>query len=246
MRLPKTALLAPALLLLTSFRGGEMPHSSLKSSRFVPLRVPEPSDVARDAESGHLFIVSDNGFLYETDANGTILRRAEQAGWDFEGVEVKGNGVYVSDESARKIYRYDKHSLLVDRTYEVPYHGARNSGFESIAWNESKGCFILVSEQDPVTIYEYSEDFRPINQQRFMAARDVSSARWWDGKMYLLSDEDEAVYQLDPKTYAAEARYGISILNPEGLAFESDGRMLISADDRQRLYFFNALSAVHE
>lgn len=246
MRPFKTAVLAPALLMLLAFRSGTLPHSTVKSSRFVPLRVPEPSDIARDAETGHLFIVSDNGLLYETDAAGSILRKAAQTGWDFEGVEVKGGWVYVSDESARKIYRYDKRNLVVDRTYEVPYHGARNSGFESIAWNETKKCFILVSEQDPVTIYEYSEDFQQLNQQRFTAARDVSSARWMNGKLYLLSDEDEAVFQVDPTTYAPEARFDIAVLNPEGLAFESDGKMLIAADDRQRLYFFNAPSASHE
>lgn len=246
MRSLRSVVLLPLLLGATAFRSGIIPHSSIVKDRFIGLKVPEPSDVACDAATGKLYIVSDNGILFETDAAGTILRKAKETGWDYEGVEVKGDYVYASDESARKVYRYSKATLTIDRTYSIPYAGARNAGFESIAWNETKHCFILVSEKNPTTIFELDEDFRIINQYPFKAARDVSSARWYGGSMYLLSDEDEAILRCDPNTYAVQEKFNIGILNPEGLAFDKDGRVLIAADDLQRLYFFHTLPATHE
>ncbi len=240
------AALPAAFFVATGFKKIVVPAVKLAYTRFVDVRVPEPSDVAVDPQTGHLFIVSDGGTLYETDAVGTIIRQAVDEGVDFEGVEVKGDYVYVADESPRKVHRFAKSTLLRDRTYSTPYGGARNSGFESVTWNETKHCFVMAIEKDPATICEFTEDFVPINQYNFKAARDISSARWWNGSLYILSDEDEAIFQCDPTTYAVKAKYNINLLNPEGLAFDKDGQVIVSADDLQRLYFFPTLPATHE
>lgn len=238
--------LPAAFFLTVAFRKASVPTAKITYTRFSSVQVPEPSDVVEDPQTGHLFMVSDGGMLYETDGAGTIIRKAADVGVDFEGVELKGDYLYVIDESPRKVHRYAKSTLLRDHTYSTPYSGARNSGFESIAWNEARHCFVLVVEKDPVTICEYSADFQLLNQYRFTAARDISSARGWNGAMYFLSDEDEAIFQCDPTTYAVQSKFNLNMLNPEGLAFAKDGRVMVAADDLQRLYYFPTLPAAHE
>lgn len=96
--------------------------------------------------------------------------------------------------------------------------------------------------KNPVTIIEYNENFQVINQQIFKNIRDISSARWFNGYMYLLSDEDRCVLQCDPSTYEVKQTFHINVTNPEGISFDSSGKLVIAADDIQHLYYFNNLS----
>ncbi len=205
------------------------------------IKVQEPSDVAYNKDSKTLYIVSDNGNLYECDTLGNILREAPSEGWDYEAVEVRDSSVYVSDESARKIIRHSKKDLSIKNVYHVRWHAGRNEGVESLTYNETKKCFVMIAEKGPTTIIEVNADFVSVYEQRFSYARDISSARWYNGYMYLLSDEDHCIFQCDPITYKPIRIFNIDVLNPEGICFDGNGNVIISADDLQRLYYFNKI-----
>ena len=230
--------------LLLSLRLKDAPHCKFKFDHYRSLKnIPEPSDIVYDKDSGHCFIVSDHGKLFECDLEGNIIRKAEEEGLDFEGVEVTDSFVYVSDETPRKVYKYRKTDLSLVKTYQVTWGGAANKAFESITYNYTKKCFVLVSQQ-PVVIIEYSDDFHEINRYRFHSARDMSGARWYKGDMYLLGNLDETIFKCDPNTYEVKEWYKINVLNPEGLSFDANGNVSITSDDLQRLYFFKNLPTI--
>jgi len=223
-----------------------IPHCNFKFDHFKSLNhIPEPSDIVYDKQMGHYFIVSDNGKLFETDTEGKNIRKANKEGLDFEGVEIKDSFIYVSDESPRKIYKYRKSDLSVVKEYTVSWGGAINKAFESIAYNYTKNCFVLMS-QSPVVIIEFNDDFKEINRFRFRDARNVSNARWYNGDIYLLSSLDETIFKCDPVSYAVKEYYSINVLNPEGLAFDKDGNVLVTSDNLQRLYFFKNLPIIKQ
>ena len=229
------------LIFFSSFKGGGIPHSKFKFESFKFLKhIPEPSDIVYDKDSKHFFIVSDHGILFECDLEGNILRKAKEEGQDFEGVEVTDSFVYVSDETPRIIYKYRKNDLALVKTYKVTWGGAMNKAFESITYNETKKCFVLVSEA-PVVIIEYDDHFKETDRYKFHATRDVSGARWYKGAMYLVGDKDETIFKCDPVTYEVQEYYKIDVLNPEGIAFDADGNVSITSDDLQRIYFFKNL-----
>jgi uncharacterized protein YjiK len=203
--------------------------------------IPEPSDVAYDKETNHLFIVSDHGMLFETDLTGKVIRKAKEGGLDFEGVIIKNGYVYVSDETPGKIYKYRKDDLELMQTYKVSWSGALNRAFESITYNETKNCFVLVSQAPPVII-EYDTSFKELNRYPFNATRDVSSARWHNNSCYILGNKDRTIFECDPLNYRIKQAYLINVLNPEGLDFDSDENVYITSDDLQRLYFFKPMS----
>ena len=213
----------------------KFPFESFKS-----LSMPEPSDIVYDKASNHFFIVSDHGSLYECDLTGKIIRKASEGGLDFEGVEVTDSFVYVSDETPRTIYKYLKSDLSLIRTYQVKWGGGINKAFESITYNETKKCFVLVSEA-PVVIIEYDDHFKELDRYPIHVTRDVSSARWYKGAMYLVGDKDRVIIKCDPVTYKVQAYYKINVLNPEGLAFDAAGNVTMTSDDLQRIYFFKNL-----
>ena len=219
----------------------DTPHCKFKFEHFKSLKnIPEPSDVVYDKETNHFFIVSDHGMLFECNLDGSIIRKAEYEGLDFEGVEVKDSFLYVSDESPRKVYKYRKSDLSMVKEYSVSWAGAMNKAFESITYNYAKKCFVLVA-QYPTVIIEYNDDFKEINRYKFHSTRDVSDARWYNGDIYLLGSLDETIFKCDPITYEVKEWYKIDVLNPEGLAFDADGNVTITSDNLQRIYFFKNL-----
>jgi len=220
---------------------GKPPHRKLKFDHFKSLKkIPEPSDVVYDAASNHLFIVSDHGILFECDTTGKVIRKAQKEGLDFEGVEVTDSFVYVSDETPRKVYQFRKDDLSLVTIIPVSWQGALNKAFESICYNYSKKCFIMVSEQ-PAVIIECDAAFRETKRYPFHAARDINAARWYKGEMYLMSSKDACIFRCDPNTYEIKEKYNINVFNAEGLGFGADGNVYITSDDLQRIYFFNKI-----
>lgn len=225
-----------------AFRNKDIPKHKLHFENFKSLKgIPEPSDIAYDQETGHFFIVSDHGILFETDLKGKVIRQAAETGTDFEGVEIKNGYVFVADESGRKVYKYEKKDLKLSNTYATPYNGKPNKGFESITYNYSKNCFVLISEKNPTIIFEYNDSFKITNQYHFDKASDISAARYWKGAMYLLSDEDACILRCDPITYEVKEHYKFDILNPEGFVFDDSGNLTVVSDDLERIYFFKNL-----
>ena len=113
------------------------------------LKIDEPSDIFCQENSNKYHIVSDNGYLHETNEIGEVLRTARFKGTDFEGVFKKDNIIYVVEEMLRKIYQFNTNFELV-KTTNTPYNGGRNKGFESITFIPERNSFLLISERDPV------------------------------------------------------------------------------------------------
>jgi len=203
------------------------------------IKVNEPSDIAFAKDRNSFFVVSDNGYLAETDLEGRLLRKAAHTGYDFEGVLYHGGEIYVVDETARRVHVYDTANLDLERTHHIPYSGGRNKGYESIAFNAVKGVFILITEKEPVYIFELDSLFRKVNEVEWKwRVGDVSSATFHDGHLWLLSDEDRLVMKCDPKTYAVIKAYRIPVINPEGIAFLNKETFVVVSDDMERKYTF--------
>jgi len=211
----------------------------LKPLSSVGIQVHEPSDIAFGRDRNSFFVVSDNGYLAETDLEGKLLRKAAHTGYDFEGVLFHGGEVFVVDEMSRRVHVYDAESLTHQRTHQVPYSGGRNKSYESIVYNPVKGKFILITEKEPVYIFELDSLFRKENEIEWKwKVGDISSATFHDGHLWLLSDEDRLVMRCDPKTYEVKATYLLPVINPEGFAFISADTFVVVSDDMERMYRF--------
>ncbi|MGK4567529.1 SdiA-regulated domain-containing protein [Flavobacterium sp. 3HN19-14] len=212
---------------------------SIKPEKYISLDIPEPSDVCFRPDGKSMFIVSDNGFLFETDTEGKIIRKADYAGLDNEAVYVDEKYVYAVEEVTRKIKIFDVNTLKLERTVNLPYSGGRNKGYEALTFNKAKNKFVILTEKDPVYLFELDADLKVVNEINMSKiARDISAATYYNNALWLLSDEDMTVFKLDPNTYEVLAKWKVPIINPEGIAFDKSGNLLIQSDDMKRLYFF--------
>ncbi len=204
------------------------------------IQVPEPSDIAFSADGKSIFMVSDNGYLFETDLEGTILRKANYKGLDDEAVYVTKSHVYVVEEFSRKIKMFSLPDLILEKTVSLPYNGARNKAYEGFTFNKAKGVFTLIVEKDPIYVFELNQKLEKMNEINLGdIARDISAATYYDNHLWLLSDEDSTIFKLNPNDYSVISRWKVPVLNAEGLAFSPDGNFIVASDALQRLYYFN-------
>lgn len=211
----------------------------IKYSKTFNTNVPEPSDACLSSNGQCLFVISDNGFLFETDLEGKILRQSNVVGIDFEAICLANNLLYISDESSRKIYCVNPSDLTLNKTFNLTYTGARNSGFEALAFNEINKSFYIVSEKSPIVIRVYNEQFQQINEINFDATSDISSAFYYQNNLWLLSDDEHLILKLDAN-YKVQNQYDIKILNPEGFFINKEGDLTVVSDDMAKLYQFEA------
>ena len=204
------------------------------------LRISEPSDICLNQTKDGFYIVSDDGLLFETDLEGKVKRKAVFHGFDFEGVFADQNGVYVMDERTRIVHTFSLSDLALKRSVEIPYIGGRNKGFESLTWNASKNQFLAFTEKDPTWIFELDQNFSVLNKQKLKGPSDISAAAFSKGKLFILSDEDHAIFRYNPETMEKEKKFKLDIINPEGLTFGPDGSLYVVSDDLGMLYRFES------
>jgi len=223
------------LIFLLFFQGKE---NKIKPSRFLNIRLPEPSDITMKPDRSGYYMVSDDGFLIETDVDGKELRRSSERGFDYEGIFLDSSGLWVVDERTRYLSRFDMQSLLPAQTKEIPYSGGRNKGFEAICRNPLNKRLIVITEKDPVWVMELDERLDVCNRILVKGMPEVSSATVWNGNLYFLSDESHCIARINPKDYSVEAKVKIPVINPEGISPACSKGLVISSDDMGRLYFF--------
>jgi uncharacterized protein YjiK len=212
---------------------------TLKPFEKISINVPEPSDIILHPNGNSFFIVSDNGYLFETDLKGNIIRKADYKGLDNEGVYADENYVYAVEEFSRAIAVLDIKSLKLERRIYIPYNGGRNSGYEAMTFNKTKDKFLLFTEKNPIYLIELDHDFKEYNRIDIShLSRDVSAATYYKDHLWILGDESMILYKLDPVTYEKLSEWKLPIVNPEGMTFDKQGNLVILSDDMQKMYYF--------
>jgi len=259
-------------LLVCSFIFSVEAQQKLKWVSKTPLSIPEPSDICPNPNKNTWFIVSDRGYLYETDSVFRPIRRTATIGFDYEAVFADNHFVYAVEERTRRIQKFDITTLDKVGTIEVHYGGGRNSGFEGMVWNPVKQRFLVITEKSPILIFELDSLLQVRNEVRlkdfitgkpqsvdlqkasspsgqslfkgcwnYSGPSDASSLTWFDNKLYVLSDEDSEILQINPLTYILEKRWSLGILNPEGFYFLPDRSLHVLSDNMQTIYHFPSI-----
>jgi uncharacterized protein YjiK len=239
MRLKNSILILVALVSFTTVLHAQKPKT-LKPISWRVIDIPEPSDICMHPNQKSFFIVSDDGYLFETDLKGDVIRKSTYRGLDSEAVHADENYVYVVEEFTRKIIVLDIKNLETVRTVHHPYAGGRNKSYEAFTFNKAKEVFVLLTEKEPIYLFELDKNLNKINEINMNhIARDISAATYFENHLWLLSDEDRTVFKLNPTTYEVINKWIVPVVNPEGITFQENGTMIIISDDMERMYFFN-------
>lgn len=213
------------------------PAGHLPSAKKLHTQVSEPSDLIPDGKGGFI-VVSDNGTLFRTDAQGSITQKSSCNGQDYEAITSDNKYYYISDERSRNITVVDKESLNCLRSYPLDIQTGNNAGLETFFFDPVQQVFIGISEKSPIIAYTFSSDFKILSSKEISFASDISSGCFKDGFYYLLSDEDHRIFKCKSDLNII-ASWSVKIINPEGICFDPSGSMVICSDEMQMFFYYN-------
>lgn len=142
------------------------------------------------------------------------------------------------EERFRNILPFNLQLKLEGPTVEISYGGGKNKAYEGLTWSPELQQYYLFTEKDPVQCILLDSNFQVKGRIYPDWSGDVSAATWYMGKLYILSDEEKEIRQVDPISLAILHRYNIPVWNAEGLCFLPDGRLLVLSDDMAMIYVF--------
>ena len=235
--------------------------------RFTDIGAREPSGVAYHARTNHLFVVGDEGTLFELDKNARVIKEHTAVKGNLEDLTVhspSGNLLLLSEKKSELVL-YDPASEQELRRWKVKRKdllgqdpGAKNTGFEGLAFREDPkraggGVFYLVHQSLPEMVVGIAIDLNapsgPLKAEvvsRFTLAEKNTKAAAYvpslDRLLVLSGKKGITVLKMDG-TVEGEIKLGGD--QPEGMCLDGDGNLWV-AEDRGKalLRFTGALKAI--
>lgn len=218
------------------------PIEMLKYKMGKTISVPEPSGLDLTYDNKGFWTVSDEtSTIYKLDAEGIVVSTIKVDGYDLEGITVVNDSTLaVVLERTREVVLLDTSGTEVKRK-NLGLKGKPNSGLEGITYIPENGHFYVVNEKKPCLLLELDPQLEIIETDTLKFSRDVSAV-FYDKKnecLWILSDENQLVVKTDMHGKPLE-KIGISVVQPEGVTIDSDGKKLyIVSDNKNALYVYD-------
>jgi hypothetical protein len=200
-------------------------------NKLNPNGVNEPSDLLY--LNGIWYACGNKAFLYESKDlitwDETVVND-----FDLEAITTDGKYIFISEETYQRIWVYDPVAKKVMKQIPFKHGGGRNEGIEAMTYLPKSNQFLLVSEKDPCVFYLTDEKFQIEEQFQLDGISEVSSVGFYNNKLYVLSDEDATLFELDWELRKVVSRVSIPLINPEGFVWK-DGDLWVCSDDMKRI-----------
>lgn len=217
-------------------------------------KIPEASGITYSISSDSLFVVNDEGSVYELSRKGKILRKKKIGKYDFEGIAVDdiNNVLLLAVEGKENILilskdTFDKiNEVSIERTHQgvkVLKKGA--DGIEGIALHKNK---IYLSNQSNklfpkddssvilIVNYDLKKKKQKIENIINPGITDISGITFVDDILYMISDKNNLIVNYDIKKKKILKKDKLSKkFAQEGITFDKKGNLFIADDNGQIL-----------
>ena len=216
----------------------------------VIAKIPEASGIVYSHVSNTLFVVNDEGTIYEITKDGHILREKKLGDYDLEGISTDkhNNYLYLAVEGNDSVLVLNKATLEIQT--EIPFKRKYkdvevlrkgDNGLEAIAYIDGKiyaanqsnkrypksdSSVIVISDFD---LYESKLKIKSIIPLKI---KDVSGLTFHKGFLYILSDKKNRIlkYDLDEEKVVKKIKLSKKHAQ-EGITFDNNGIMYIADDN---------------
>ena len=223
-------------------------NASAKSNKIAS--IPEASGICYASTSDTLFVVHDEGRIYEITLQGKILRKVVVGKYDFEGIacDNKNSLLYVAVEKDEAIFTLSMQTLkiikksYINRTYngKMLLKKDKKRGFEGITFDKD---FFYVANQSKKP-YPKKDSSVIVKVKRNLKNRmkiidvidpkhpDISGLTIYHKKLYMLSDTKDRIYIYHLKKEKLKKKsYKLPKFAQEGIAFDEKGNIYIADDE---------------
>jgi uncharacterized protein YjiK len=221
----------------------------------VIAKVPEASGIVYSEKSNTLFVVNDEGKIYELSTKGQILKKLNLGKYDLEGITIdEDKGLLIlAIEGDEKILvlNQDNFKILneikIKRKYKkinVLKKDSKN-GIEGIVLfkdklyisNQSKNKYPK-ADSSVIVIVDYDLNKKKLKIKNIIdhGITDVSGLTFYKDTLFMISDKNNLLLSYDIKNNKIIKKYKLSKkYAQEGLTFDKKGNLYIEDDNGQIL-----------
>jgi uncharacterized protein YjiK len=193
--------------------------------------IPEASGICLCKQSNTLFVANDEGYIYELNKKGKVLRKKFLGKYDLEGVTCDKNFLYFIDER-NVILKISYNFELLKKIKIKEIKKSKKSGLEGIT-KYRDGFYI--SKQDSKSIFLVNEDGKLI-EKIYIGIKDISGLDVNKDILYIISDKSDVLLKYDIKNRKIIKKIKLPKFAQEGVAVGK--KQLFFADDNGKILKF--------
>lgn len=219
-------------------------------------KIPEASGIVYSKNSNSLFVVNDEGTIYEISKKGKILREKKIGKYDFEGITVdeKNSLLLLAIEGEEKILILDQKSFEIKKKISIKreFQGVKllkkgADGIEGLTLHKNK---IYASNQSKkhypkedssvIVILDYKLNKKRLKIQDIIDPKitDISGMTFFEDNLILISDKNNLLIKYDIKNKKILEKIKLSKkYAQEGVTFDDKGKLYIADDNGQVLKY---------
>jgi len=219
-------------------------------------KIPEASGIKYVKKSNSLFVVNDEGTIYELSKKGKILRKRFLGKYDLEGItyDKKNDKLLLAVEGDESILILDRESLDFEQEIKIKrkykklklLKKSKKAGIEAIAIDENGDIYL--SNQSRITykkklkvnasvvfkIDSLDKKKAKITEVFNHGYIDIAGLTFHDGYLYMVSDKKNLLIKYDIKTNTTIKKIKLKKSAQEGICFDDKNNIYI-ADDKGRI-----------
>ena len=219
-------------------------------------KIPEASGIKYVKKSNSLFVVNDEGTIYELSKKGKILRKRFLGKYDLEGItyDKKNDKLLLAVEGDESILILDRESLDFEQEIKIKrkykklklLKKSKKAGIEAIAIDENGDIYL--SNQSRITykkklkvnasvvfkIDSLDKKKAKITEVFNHGYIDIAGLTFHDGYLYMVSDKKNLLIKYDIKTNTTIKKIKLKKSAQEGICFDGKNNIYI-ADDKGRI-----------
>ncbi len=219
----------------------------------VIAKIPEASGICYSTKSNTLFIVNDEGTIYEITKKGKVLRSEKIGDYDFEGITIddKKSLLLIAIEGKDSILVLKqknfkiKKILPIKRKYKkIKLLKKSGDGIEAIALYKNK---IYVANQSNkkypkedssiIAILDYKLNKKKLKIKDIIDPKytDISGMTFYKNRLFMISDKNNLIIEYDIQNKKVLGKRKLSKkFAQEGITFDNKGILYI-ADDKGKV-----------
>lgn len=214
----------------------------------VIAKIPEASGICFSQNSKTLFVVEDEGKIYEISTTGEILRKKRLGNYDLEGIACDDarHRLLLAQEGENTILVLSQNKLNLKKSIKIKkrFHDKRilrrdkKHGLEGIC---IVGDFLFLSNQkNPSVLFKVArEDKAKVTILELFkhTHEDIAGLTYHDGSLFMVSDSENLLLKYDIKNKKVIGKAKLPAFSQEGIAFDNDGNIYIADDDGRVLKY---------
>lgn len=216
--------------------------------------IPEASGICFSKKSNTLFVVNDEGYIYELSLKGEILRKKHMGNYDFEGITIDeiNSLLLVAVEGKDDVFIYSKNSLefkskiSIDREFnKIKVLKKGGDGLEGITLHKNKLYLANQSnkkfpkeDSSIIGILDYDLKSKKQKIKKIIALnyKDIAGLSFFEDKLYFVSDKKSLLVKYNIKKNKAIKEYKLNKkFAQEGITFDNKGNLYIADDNGEIL-----------